>query len=384
MARADDRPDRPPRRALIRAKLGLTPAAAAARQGARGRHLGRRPADRPRAAAGRRPAAAAGERRHPVLMRAAGAGRRTPTGACTRRKRWLAAAVLQADGRYPAAADRARSARSTSFWRSLEATGGAPVLLGFDFPIGLPARLRRARRYRRFRHGRCRSFGEGDWARSTTSPSAPDEIGLGRPFYPARPGGRRRQQLLDGLGLDDWSDLLRRCDRATADPARGLRAVLDARRQPGRQGGDRRLARSAGAGAARRPRPRALAVPGPLDELLARHRFVVAETYPAEVYGHLGLDAAAPWRQAQPGGAARQAPRACSPGRRLPASTLDPAARAEIEDGFGAGAIGEDRFDAVVGLLGMLNVVLGRRASGEPDDPVVRRIEGWILGQTAA
>ena len=56
---------------------------------------------------------------------------------------------------------------------------------------------------------------------------------------------------------------------------------------------------------------------------------------------------------------------------------------AEIEDGFGAGASGEDRFDAVAGLFGILNVVLGRRPSGEPDDPVVRRIEGWILGQTA-
>ena len=34
-----------------------------------------------------------------------------------------------------------------------------------------------------------------------------------------------------------------------------------------------------------------------------------------------------------------------------------------------------------VGLLGMLNVVRGYRATGEPDDPAVRDIEGWILGQ---
>jgi hypothetical protein len=38
----------------------------------------------------------------------------------------------------------------------------------------------------------------------------------------------------------------------------------------------------------------------------------------------------------------------------------------------------------VVGLFGMLNVVLGRLPCGEPDDPVVRRIEGWILGQSAS
>ena len=59
---------------------------------------------------------------------------------------------------------------------------------------------------------------------------------------------------------------------------------------------------------------------------------------------------------------------------------LDAALRAEMEDGFGAGPSGDDRFDAVVGLFGMLNVVLGLRPSGEPDDPVVRRIEGWMLG----
>ncbi len=63
---------------------------------------------------------------------------------------------------------------------------------------------------------------------------------------------------------------------------------------------------------------------------------------------------------------------------------LAPALIAEITDGFGAGAGGDDRFDAVVGLFGMLNVVLGQRAPGEPDDPAVRRIEGWILGQDAA
>jgi hypothetical protein len=29
----------------------------------------------------------------------------------------------------------------------------------------------------------------------------------------------------------------------------------------------------------------------------------------------------------------------------------------------------------------MLGVVLGRRPAGEPADPEIRRIEGWILGQ---
>ena len=38
----------------------------------------------------------------------------------------------------------------------------------------------------------------------------------------------------------------------------------------------------------------------------------------------------------------------------------------------------------MVGLFGLLNVLRGGRPSGEPEDPVVRRIEGWILGLDAA
>ena len=56
---------------------------------------------------------------------------------------------------------------------------------------------------------------------------------------------------------------------------------------------------------------------------------------------------------------------------------------ATIADGFGTVADGEDRFDAVVGLFGMLDVALGNRPSGEPDDDTTR-IEGWILGQPSA
>jgi hypothetical protein len=52
-----------------------------------------------------------------------------------------------------------------------------------------------------------------------------------------------------------------------------------------------------------------------------------------------------------------------------------------LRDGFGPNDDGEDPFDALIGLFGMLNVLLGRQSSGEPSDPRVRRIEGWILGR---
>ena len=58
---------------------------------------------------------------------------------------------------------------------------------------------------------------------------------------------------------------------------------------------------------------------------------------------------------------------------------LDP----ELQDGFGPDAGGEDRLDSVLGLLCALAVVEGRRPDFIPDDPWVRRWEGWVLGQTA-
>jgi hypothetical protein len=122
---------------------------------------------------------------------------------------------------------------------------------------------------------------------------------------------------------------------------------------------------------------------GALADLIQAHRFVVAETYPGEVYGHLGL--ALRGR----GGKRSQAARMANATRLLDWArgsnvTLAPSLVAEITAGFGSQPGADDRFDAVIGLFGLINVVAGARRSGEPDDPAVRRIEGWILGQDAA
>jgi hypothetical protein len=57
--------------------------------------------------------------------------------------------------------------------------------------------------------------------------------------------------------------------------------------------------------------------------------------------------------------------------------------RLALESGFGADAAGEDRFDSVLGLLCVLNVLAGHRPDDTPDDPWLRRWEGWVLGQTS-
>ena len=65
------------------------------------------------------------------------------------------------------------------------------------------------------------------------------------------------------------------------------------------------------------------------------------------------------------------------------AAVPDDAMRHALLDGFGADAAGEDRFDSVLGVLCVLNVLAGTRPDTAPDDPWIQRWEGWVLGQTA-
>jgi hypothetical protein len=290
-------------------------------------------------------------------------------------KRWLAVATLHPDRGYRAHASRTVGPLETFWDRFGREAGSGHVLLGFDFPIGLP----RAYAERAGIADFVVALKELD-GRFYTVAVRQDEICLGRPFYPMRPGGCSRQQLLAGLRLT-WSDLLRRCDRAspTRPEACALFWTLG-----GQQVGKAAITgwRDLLVPALRNGRDLALwPFQGRLRELLARHRFLVAETYPAEFYGHLGLDLKGGKRSQ---GARRSNADALLAWAETAGVCLDPALVDEIENGFGPGGSGDDRFDAVVGLFGMLNVVLGCRPSGEPDDPAVRRIEGWILGQSAS
>jgi hypothetical protein len=51
-----------------------------------------------------------------------------------------------------------------------------------------------------------------------------------------------------------------------------------------------------------------------------------------------------------------------------------------IQAGFGSGTTGEDQFDALAGLLGMLDVLLSEGNALEPSEYSLRHIEGWIFG----
>jgi hypothetical protein len=294
-------------------------------------------------------------------------------------KRWMARAVLQPGGRYLVLPPAPVGALD-GFWAGLGVAASAGrTLVGFDFPIGLPAAYAERAGIKDFRDALERF--DGDFYHVAR---APEEISLARPFYPDRPGARRRRDLLDALGLEAWERLHRRCDRATASrPAACPMFWTLGGNQVGKAAisGWRDLltpARRAGIDVAIWP------FDGALAALLRAHRFVVAETYPGEVYGHLELRLALRRR----GGKRRQAARAGCADLLLAWAeraevTLEPELVDDIKAGFGLRPGADDRFDAVVGVCGMLNVLRGARPSGEPDDPVVRRIEGWILGQAS-
>ncbi len=295
------------------------------------------------------------------------------------KKRWCAFAVLRSDGLYQVDAPKPVGDLTTYFGRLLERAGAdAAVLSGFDFPIGLPARYADQAGLSDFRNA-LSSLGHGRWQDFYKPAPSQSDISVARPFYPRRPGGAKRQNLVDALGVPSLNELYRRCDRSAGrNPAEVVFWLVGAK-QVGKAAITGWKDLLAPAMASSSP-PKIWPFDGRLSELLGRPGMVVAETYPAEVYRHLDLAIRGGGKSKR-----RQSDRAADANSLQAWACVNPVRltcrlRAEIVDGFGAGKDGEDRFDAVVGLLGMLDVVLGNRPSGEPEDDTTQ-IEGWILGQ---
>lgn len=296
-------------------------------------------------------------------------------------KRWQAKATRSSDGAYYLHAPEPVGETATWLERLRIEAGSAGVFLGVDFPIGLPLAYAERAGITDFLD-LLPALGEGKWDEFYQVAVEPRQIGLRRPFYPARPGGTRQQHLLDGLGVNHINDLRRVCDLGHA----GRRAAAPIFWTMGAQqvgkaaitGWREVLGPALRAGAAVTIWPFA----GQLDVLLAHSGIVVAESYPAEFYGHLEVA-----YTLDSGGKRRQAARAANAAPLMAWAKATPVTCsaelvAAIGDGFGDAAEAEDRFDAVTGLMGMLNVLFGNRPAGEPGDERVRRVEGWILGQT--
>ena len=267
-------------------------------------------------------------------------------------------------------------------WLLAEAGDGGSAFLGVDFPIGLPAEYARSARISDFMTWLPRA-GRGAWSEFFEPATLPSEISLHRPFYPLRNAAKGqilRDHLVRALGVAGFADIHRLCDRG--QPNRAAAAALFWTL------GGNQVGKAAISGwrdllqpELRLTRRRIHVWPyeGALADLLARPGLTLAETYPGEIYAHLDLTIRERHKsKIKPTHRVDDADQllgwAAANGVRLADS-----ARQSIATGFRS----DHDFDATVGLFGMINILRGNRPEGAPDNPLIRTVEGWILGQLA-
>lgn len=293
------------------------------------------------------------------------------------KKRWMVRAELQRDQSYIVFPPEPVGEVSNLLSRLLSSTSGGTVLVGFDFPIGLPDAYAQQSGFTTFREA-LETFGIGRWERFYEVSDTPS---VTQPFYP-RPKkkgqkGKYPETLARSLGVEHVRELLRQCDLRTDNrSAAGCLFYTLGGKQvgPGAIVGWRDVLQPA------REMISLWPFDGTLEVLLAAPGPVAAEIYPGEAYSHLGIRIGT--------GTGRKKTR--RPDRKSVAQDLlkidgrrnimlCEAAKSWVRWGFQA----EDDFDAMVGLLSMLLVVTGERPHAVPSDGRVRGMEGWILGQLA-
>lgn len=301
-------------------------------------------------------------------------------------KRWIAHARRLNDSRYylespqpvPASAGLLSDLRSSIGER-------ACLLIGFDFPIGLPLTYAARAGIDDFLSF-LRQAGRGRWSDFYDVAELPGQVNIGRPFYPRKAGSTRQSHLVDGLGVESIDDLRRLCEKTHP----GRRAACPLFWTLGAQ----QVGKAAIHGwwevitPALQDNPQTTALwpfDGDLPDLLQPGRTILAETYPAEFYRSLGVHFSKPAAGARSGKRV-QAERSAQSDALLTWAqeagvVFSPVLRQDVLDGFGNSSTGEDRFDATIGLCGMLDVLLGTHQTGYPEDEKTRTIEGWILGQ---
>lgn len=264
---------------------------------------------------------------------------------------------------------------------SLDSKDG--LLVGFDFPIGVPSAYADRAMIGNFRNALC-NFGTDASPQFYEKCHTPDMIALGRPFYPVScrtKGAAKREHLTEKLGIN-WDGLHRQCERAiegVRNSACPLFWTLG-----GNQVGSAAISgwQEVLVPTLCRNDPTAGLWPfeGDLESLIRTHSTIIAETYPGEAYGHLKLPRSG-WSKRRQTCRRGLADALFDWNSTRPEIVFDVQLIDAVRDGFGAKSNGEDQFDAFAGMCSMLDVVLGYRREGIPSSKQILNVEGWILGQ---
>ena len=247
-----------------------------------------------------------------------------------------------------------------------QAGAGQSVLLGFDFPIGLPRHYAHEMNLKTLRSA-LPKFGRGEWGNFFELSNTPSRY---QPFSPLDSKTKGSKTALTNALGGSLDHVKRRCEREAR--AETLFFTMGAK-QVGRGAivGWRDVIRPA------LDQVKIWPFDGELVELIQQPGVTIAEIYPGAAYAPLGIVIGKLKRKKskQEHRAAALAPLTTE--WPIKHALLDGYAKRQFADGFAT----EDDFDAMVGVLSMLQVVCGGRPSGEPrGDRAATDIEGWILG----
>ena len=205
-------------------------------------------------------------------------------------KRWMCSAYL--DGNiYRVSTPVPVHNPNTLVFSSVRQSKDGGVVLGFDFPIGVPKSYASLAGFTRFLDA-LPDFGTGQWRDFYKIAEQPDQISIYRPFYPKPTVNVQRTQLVQGLKVNSFDDLLRRCEFGNGhrNNACSLFWTL----------GGNQVGRAAMSGwremllPAMKVLQNDLAVwpfHGELQSLISTKKAVVVETYPGDACVQLGLGA---------------------------------------------------------------------------------------------
>jgi hypothetical protein len=139
------------------------------------------------------------------------------------KKRWMCIADLRDNRSYKVESPERVGELSTFFHRLWSIADRKAIVVGFDFPIGLPSEYAKLAGITDFVQS-LMTLGRGPWSEFYEIAENPSEISLHRPFYPYRPGGTSQRQLCEALGVRNIDSLRRICEQKT--PSRGSAAPL--------------------------------------------------------------------------------------------------------------------------------------------------------------
>ena len=119
------------------------------------------------------------------------------------------------EGRWLASAPRLVGPLSELLEHAFKLGCQSPVLLGFDFPTGLPRAYAKQTGFEDFLQALA-AFGTGEWSASFNVADEVGQVSVRRPFYPrVSSKGVSRASLVQGLGVRSFDKLLRQCELKT-------------------------------------------------------------------------------------------------------------------------------------------------------------------------